>query len=188
MTQHHDNTPAAALALAERGWPVLPCAAFGKSPLTEHGKDDASTDPGLIRAWWERWPNANVGVRPPDGVVVIDVDTRNGGGANLRALMAEHGALPATLTAQSGSGGVHLWYAAPGPFRGNLGGRDSGIDVKSSTGYLIAPPSVHPCGGHYRWVHPGPITPAPAWLRELLTPPVRPTRVCRPGGCGCPPC
>jgi len=58
------ETGEAALAYAKRGVPVLPlhwpedgacscgdpdCPSPGKHPLTEHGKEDASTDPEIIK-------------------------------------------------------------------------------------------------------------------------------------------
>jgi hypothetical protein len=68
-----------ALEYADHGWPVLPlwwplgghvcaceradCAKPGKHPLSRHGLHDASTDPAVIRRWWTRWPEANVGIR-----------------------------------------------------------------------------------------------------------------------------
>ncbi|MGH7487948.1 MAG: bifunctional DNA primase/polymerase, partial [bacterium] len=53
----------AALEYAARGWPVLPIRPRAKLPLTEHGLHDATTDPELITQWWERWPDANIGIR-----------------------------------------------------------------------------------------------------------------------------
>ena len=154
------------------GLPVLPCEPGGKRPLTDHGKDDATTDAEVIRSWWARWPHANVAVRPVPGTVVLDVDTRNGGDRSLAALVAEHGRLPRTLVARTGGGGAHIWLAAPGPFRSRLA---EGIDVKTHTGYVIAPPSVHASGARYTWHTLAPTAPAPAWVRTLLAPP--PVRV-----------
>ena len=45
----------------EDGWPVFPCKAESKSPLTPQGFKDATTDPAQIRASWSRWPNAMIG-------------------------------------------------------------------------------------------------------------------------------
>ena len=39
-----------ALACAERGWPVFPCRPGEKTPATEHGHLDATTDPAQISA------------------------------------------------------------------------------------------------------------------------------------------
>lgn len=171
-------------AYAAAGLPVLPlhamragtctcrradCHSPAKHPLTAHGKDDATTDLGQIAEWLARWPGCNWGVRPPIGVVVLDVDPRNGGDVELQQLVQRHGDLPPTLTARTGSGGLHHWLSYNGPTRGRL---CAGVDIKSSSGYLVAPPSVHACGGTYEWADQRPAAYAPRWVRNLLNPPV----------------
>ena len=52
----------AALSYAAKNLPVFPCNASNKRPLTEHGFEDASTDPETIRRWWARWPDAMIGM------------------------------------------------------------------------------------------------------------------------------
>ncbi len=143
------------------------CPSPGKHPITSHGLDDATTDPDVITSWWRRSPWANIGVRPPDGTVVLDIDPRNHGDLNLRALIREHEALPETLTARTGGGGWHLWLAYRGPLRGHL---CEGVDLKGHRGYVVMPPSLHRSGQRYRWATVAPTAPAPRWLRPLLTP------------------
>jgi hypothetical protein len=144
------------------------CHSPGKHPLTRHGKDDASLDPGQLSEWWGRWPWANVGARPPAGIVVLDVDPRHGGDVELHRLTEQRGRLPETLTATTGSGGLHIWLAYRGPARGVL---CTGVDVKTERGYLVMPPSLHVSGLRYRWVNEAPTAPAPSWVRRLLAPP-----------------
>jgi hypothetical protein len=76
----------------------------------------ASTDPAVIRAWWDRWPWANVGLATGacSGLVVIDVDPASGGSESLSRLQSLMGSLPVTLTASTGGGGLHLVFAHPG--------------------------------------------------------------------------
>lgn len=146
------------------------CHSPAKHPITHHGKDDATTDVGQIAEWLAAYPGCNWGIRPALGVVVLDVDVRSDGPATLDALQARHGALPPTLTARTGSGGLHLWFSYSGPTRGKLG---QGIDVKTHSGYLVAPPSVHACGGTYEWTDMRPAAYAPQWVKDILNPPVR---------------
>lgn len=153
------------------------CHSPAKHPLTRNGKDDASTDLGVIAEWLARWPGCNWGVRPPAGVVVLDVDPRNAGDVTLDTLQGKHGRLPATLTARTGSGGQHIWLTHNGPARGRLG---DGIDVKTNSGYLVAPPSVHACGGHYEWIDQRSAAYAPRWVALILNPP-RPRYAGQPG-------
>jgi len=139
-----------------------------KHPLTAHGLKDATTDLDTVARWAARWPRANWGLRPPKGIVVLDVDPRNGGHTSLADLQAEHGAVPKTLTAKTGGGGIHLWLTHHGPTRGKLA---RGVDVKTWTsGYVVAPPSVHITGNRYTWLDRRPTAVAPPWLRKLLDP------------------
>lgn len=141
---------------------------IGKHPLTTHGKDDATTDVAQVAEWVARWPWANWGIRPPAGLIVLDVDPRNGGDTELGALASEHGQLPETLTARTGGGGLHIWLAYTGRTRGQL---CPGVDVKTSAGYVVAPPSLHASGDRYSWVNQLPVVRAPSWVRRRLNPP-----------------
>jgi Bifunctional DNA primase/polymerase, N-terminal len=187
----------AALEYAARGWPVFPCAARGKTPLTAHGLKDASTHREHVWQWWQRWPHANVAVAtgPVSGLLVVDLDGP-GGRQSWERLTGEHGRM-STLVSLTGGGGVHALFAYPhGVELGNSAGRlGPGIDTRGAGGYVVVPPSVHACGRPYRWlascrvhqsVHaaqgafwrqPAPI---PAWLLELLAPPPRSTPTIRP--------
>jgi hypothetical protein len=140
------------------------CRSQGKHPLLPRGKDDATADPDVITSWWRQWPQANVGVRPPAGVVVLDVDPRHRGASALLDLTRRDGPLTPTLTAATGGRGLHIWYRYHGPTRAFA----AGIDVKTNSGYLVAPPSVHLTGTPYQWLTTLPIAPAPRWLRPLL--------------------
>ncbi len=146
-----------ALAYASMGWHVIPLKAKLKEPLVRW-KAGATTDPVIIHDWWERWPAAGVAiVMGLSNLVVVDVD-EPGAEAKLD--------LPETLTASTGRG-KHFYYAAPEgvALKGHSG---DGYDVKASTGYVVAPPSIHPSGARYKWVSPQGTRPAaaPAWIVE----------------------
>lgn len=42
-----------AIRYAELGYPVFPCLPGGKTPLTPHGFQDATTESAQIDAWWK---------------------------------------------------------------------------------------------------------------------------------------
>ncbi|NLE75621.1 MAG: hypothetical protein GX605_02565, partial [Chloroflexi bacterium] len=160
---------AAALAYAARGWAVFPCKPRGKEPLTPHGCKDATTDAARVRAWWAKWPRANVGIAcGPSGLVVLDVDGDAG-----RASWAQLGQSGQTPTATTGKG-QHLYYQANGHHVGNSAGKlGPGLDVRGAGGYVVAPPSVHPSGAVYAWadfLSPDdvPLAPFPDALAERL--------------------
>ncbi len=70
-----------ALRYAAIGWPVLPLVPNRKVPATAHGVHDATTDAERIRKWWTDNPAYNLGIAAgkESGLVVFDVDPRNGG-------------------------------------------------------------------------------------------------------------
>lgn len=156
-----------ALELAARGFAVFPLQPRSKEPYRpSRGFIDASVALDQIRTWWDRAPESNLGLRPSPGVIVLDVDPRNGGDVTLRKLEAIYGPLPDTLTARTGGGGVHAFFRVP---EGLAWPKelDSGIDIKANNGYVLAAPSVHDkTGQRYEWLTPldTPIADAPAWV------------------------
>lgn len=156
-----------ALELAAAGFAVFPLQPCSKEPYPKtRGFVDASRDRDQICKWWEIAPDSNVGLNPPPGVIVIDVDPRNDGHATLAALEAQHGALPDTLIAKTGGGGLHAFYRVP---EGLSWPKElaRGIDLKTCRGYVLAAPSVHDVTGQrYEWLTPlgTPIAEAPAWV------------------------
>lgn len=186
----------AALAHAARGWPVFPlyepvwgdpvgpvvcscgkagCGNIGKHPRCDHGLKDATTDEAQIRAWWTRWPNANIGVPTGavSGMVVIDIDPRHGGNDSLDELEAQHAKLPHTVEQLTGGGGRHLCFAHPGVNIKNRAGLKPGIDIRGDGGYIVVEPSLHASGRRYAFELsslPGEVELAemPRWLRDLL--------------------
>ena len=166
----------AALGYLARGWSVIPVQPRGKRPLVpwlEFQQRSPSTQEA--REWWTRWPDANVAVVTGafSGVVVLDVDVEHGGRESLAHFEREHGALSDTVEGVTGSGGRHVYFAHPGGVVHNRVGIDPGIDLRGDGGYVVAPPSIHPSGGSYRWLpghEPGAVELAvlPAWLRRRL--------------------
>lgn len=166
----------AALPYAAKGWAVFPLGVKSKEPMIRkadggRGFLDATTDKRMVHVWGARYHEANVGIATgqASGVDFLDVDPKNGGDATLSDLVAEHGALPPTLTADTGGGGVHLVFRhVPGIVR-TIGFRH-GLDYLADNGYAVVPPSVHPNGGIYRWRRDvATIADAPAWLLDLVT-------------------
>jgi hypothetical protein len=170
---------ARAVEYARHHWAVFPLA--GKVPAIKGGRGvlDATTNVDQVALWWTIMPSANIGGRVPDSMFVIDVDPRHGGLDTIDRLERQHGALPVTLTTLSGRGdlGCHLFFRRP---PGRLLGRNlgPGIDLKTSSGYVVLPPSIHPdTGGAYQRIEAEVAAP-PYWLIDLLRqPPIRPTSI-----------
>jgi hypothetical protein len=164
----------AACFYADRGWAIFPLKPRSKQPdgrLTPHGMNDATTDLARVFWCWERSPRLNIGLNcEASGLVVLDVDPRNGGEDGLHEAIAVLGPLPRTVEAHSGGGGQHLLFKHPGgSFRREVA---PGVDIKCS-GYIVAPPSIHPSGKPYLWSvdgDPEEIEPAElpeAWVKAM---------------------
>ncbi|MHB8469998.1 MAG: bifunctional DNA primase/polymerase [Gaiellaceae bacterium] len=143
---------AAALTYAATGLAVFPVKPNSKEPATVNGFKSATTDAEQLRSWWERWPDANVGIRcgAESGIVVLDVDVQHGGAKTLAELEQRHGKLPwpHSLT---GGGGNHYGFTHPGvEVRNSAGKLGPGLDVRGDGGYIVAPPSVHENGRRYK--------------------------------------
>lgn len=159
----------AACELASWGWKVHPLKPRSKQPLTKNGLLDATDDLATVLGWWQRWPTANIGVNCREsGLLVLDVDPRNGGDETFIDLEFELGALTPSLSAKTGGGGMHYFFRHPeADVVGKLG---EGVDIKSR-GYILAAPSIHPSGGRYEWDvegEPGYI-PDP-WFLRIVSP------------------
>lgn len=161
----------AALALAERGFKVFPIAPGKKAPpLLNDWPRMASVDRAVIRGMWDVCgADANIGVHC-DGLLVVDVDPKKGGDESLQ-LLALLDDLPATRSANTPSGGKHLFYQLP---EGHAGVPNTveelgpGLDTRSAGGYVVAAGSATAVGA-YTWVDvEEPIAAAPGWLLERL--------------------
>ena len=171
------NLARAAQAYAGLGWAVLPLKPKDKIPLIPRARGgqgvlDATTDAEKIGGWWSRWPAASVGLAMGGAsgeIFALDIDPRNGGDESLALLLEQHGKLPDTVEALTGGGGRHIILR--GGVRGTV--LAPGIDVKSTGGYIVAPPSIHPNGRPYVWEASSrpdevQVALAPDWLMKML--------------------
>lgn len=174
-----------ALAYAAIGWHVFPLQPGLKRPmgaLARRGHLNATTDEATIRAWWERCPEAGIGVAmQPSRLVTVDVDPRNGGHFDLELLEAEHGRLEADVLAYTGGGGIHMVFTAPTDI-GRLPGKlAKGIDLKAD-GYIAVEPTFAPQADPphtkpYQWeASSSPLdgavpSPLPGWIGDLARAP-----------------
>src|SRR4051794_1011694 len=110
-----------ALKCATQGWALVPlhsphdgrcscskgksCPHPAKHPRTVHGVKDATTNRKRIKAWWAKWPRANIGIATGtrSGIFVLDIDGKVGE-ASLKALEEKYGHLPKTVRVKTGRG------------------------------------------------------------------------------------
>lgn len=158
----------AALAYASMGWPVLPLTPRAKAPmgkLVPNGLKQATTDLGEIRTWWEMYPACNIGLRTGDVFDVLDLD----GQEALHSLKALAPTYQHTGPVSNTGKGWHMLFQPTGAR--NAANRVPKIDFRGQSGYIVAPPSVHPNGHLYEWIRDGELPEPPDWLDQLVTPP-----------------
>ena len=138
-----DSTSRRALEYASRGWPVFPCRPGGKEPATRHGFRDASTDPGQIRIWWNRHPEANLAIATGSpGPDVLDVDQHGEAGNGFAAWrrLSAAGLLDGTIAiVATPGGGLHAYFTGTAQPSRRLPSHH--LDFKAVGGYVLAPPS-----------------------------------------------
>jgi hypothetical protein len=175
-----------AFAAASEGMRLFPLRSGQKFPPPEGWQALATTDADTISGWLTPLTSAsdllsdappNIGVLCGNGLVVLDLDPRNGSDESFTALEAKYGKLPRTRTATTPSGGTHYYFKVPvdreirNDNRGKVG---AGIDIKSNGGYVVLPGSSTEKGS-YSWIDPtAPIAELPAQLLELVTQPRAP--------------
>lgn len=107
-----------------------------------------------IRRWWRAWPGANIGLITGywRNFVALDFDATSE--YDLWARGGEPVPADWTWTVRTGRG-YHVWFELAGePGKSRMYRHPSGVEVllRAKGGYVIAPPSVHHSGKHYRTV------------------------------------
>jgi hypothetical protein len=148
----------AAYALSLSRWHVFPVMPDAKMPLLPaahskgdplhgrcvgqcgrlgHGVHDATLDKLQIQRWWERWPDANIGVATGkvSGITVIDIDGKEGEEA-IKAL-----GLPQTWTVKTPRGGWHLYFTYTPALHTGAGILPQ-VDIRNDGGYVLVEPST----------------------------------------------
>lgn len=176
----------AAFHLTQFGWKVFPLMPRSKIPAVpkDHGGRgclDATDDEDVIGAWARKYPRANIGLACglPSRVVVIDLDPRNGSDDSVARLRAKKQLFSPTVTAKTANGGTHFYYAYEPELKNSKSALAPGIDVKTTGGYVVAPPSLLDEDRRYRWINSplGDRLPRlPRWALEALKPRPAPVR------------
>jgi hypothetical protein len=166
-----------ALRYASWGWAVFPLQ--GKTPFPKtHGHKDATIDYKQIRAWWRKWPNANIGIACDDrtGPIVVDVDMPKSDKEKPGQTLLRELAIPETSIVTTSPGKMHLYFAEPLEdvtigriIRVTRDKVKYSMDILGSGGYVVAPPSIHPeTGKPYHWSRTNRIKPLPPAIIHLI--------------------
>jgi putative DNA primase/helicase len=161
-----------AVYYAEKRWPVFPLAEGCKVPAIPkarggHGCLDATLDVNRIKAWWQEYPQANIGIATGrrSGLLVIDVDPRKTSDwlASVNLLK-----LPETFRVRTASGGFHFYFGLPTASKITIGAALlPGIDWRGNGGYVVGAGSVVN-DVTYEIVQRLAIAPAPSGLLERI--------------------
>lgn len=231
MTPEQQKRRRAAHAFADRGWFVQPLVPGTSRPMScelcwsesakyvpHRGIDDcphspdychsfyaATVDHQRIESWFDRFPNANVGIATEaSNLVVVDCDSAAHGpitdpewqlpGVNdgldvLTTILEQYGApWPTdTLLVWTPRDGMHAYWKRPaGLTVKSMGGRfGPSVDVKGAGAFIVAPTSSKPEGDYCRIGDVTDPTLAPKWLVDHLDktghipPPIDRTRTTR---------
>lgn len=147
------------------GWSPFPIKRADKTPLIKWEKyqTEIATEEE-IRNWWQRFPDANIGIATGrvSGIVVVDVEA--GGSIN---------GLSPTVVANTGGGGYHFFYKHPGiQIKNSVRELAPLTDIRGDGGYVVVSPSLHKSGKCYEWsIAPeeASFEDLPKWILEKCT-------------------
>jgi hypothetical protein len=158
-------------------WPVFPTnlvrranGKLDKVPCIKQWGEAASRDLAQIESWWHRWPDAVISIPTgkPSGVIVLDIDVKDGRNGFDRLGELGKAILPETPIAHTASGGVHLYFARTEiEIRNSAGerGLGLGLDIRGDGGQVVLPStnSGYWWDPHWNFDTVEPMS-APAWL------------------------
>jgi putative DNA primase/helicase len=179
----------AAVEYAQRGWRIIAlhylnqydgvqgcsckkrvdCGAAGKHPVFGKWREVATTDVDKLRAWWRRWPRANIGILMGGQACLICIDIDGDEGReSLKQLEEAYSPLPPTLmqsTGREGGGEHRIFHVDPlySDWIKNRARLAPGIDIRSEGGLIVGAPSLHSSGARYQWRNELPIAELPEW-------------------------
>jgi hypothetical protein len=145
------------------------CLSPGKHPrIAWEPYQKRRARPEEIRAWWTRWPTANIGIITGmiSRLCVVDIDYRNGGFETLVELDYHGGPMPDdNPVVVTGSEGLHHYFRLDAPMPKSA--PFAGIDIQADGALVEGAPSLHVSGRRYRWARPlsSPWPSVPAWIR-----------------------
>ncbi|WP_343709724.1 bifunctional DNA primase/polymerase [Mycobacterium sp.] len=169
-----DDNLTAALAYAKAGWYILPVKSGTKDPGSIVGKGwpaKSSRDPKQLTAWFA---GTNYGIAlhcGRSGAIVLDVDDPEHVPDEVLLVMQSDAPYQSSRP-DTPTRGHYLLLNDTGHRIGNSLGKLATAhkwgEIRGANGVIIAAPTVHPEGGHYRWIRTGAVPPIPDFLADML--------------------
>jgi hypothetical protein len=138
-----------ALKYAEKNYSVIPIS-HDKRPLVKwepHQKTRATSE--TIRGWWQKFPEAGVGIVTGalSNLLVVDTDTPEAT-QRIQEAIPESLVIPCETTPR---GGMHFFFSHKPGFSNRAKVAD-GIDIRTEGGYIAVAPSLNGNGKGWVWV------------------------------------
>lgn len=137
-----------ALRFQKFGWSIIPVGKDKKSLISWTEFQERIASEQEIRAWFNKFPKANIGVvtGPISDLLVFDIDAKHG-------RTSGEFTFPLTVCSNTGGGGEHYFFKYPKFEVHNSAGRlfGEGVDIRGKGGYIVLPPSFHLSGKYYEW-------------------------------------
>lgn len=148
-----------ALFYASKNVSVIPIGRDKKPLVRWQEYQDRRATPEEIQQWWQKTPDANVGIVTGKISEMTVVDVEAGGDISK---------LPDTTVIRTGGGGWHYYY------RYEPGVKNSArilplTDIRGDGGYVVAPPSIHQSGRAYEVISKKPMVPFPSHLFGVVS-------------------
>lgn len=140
-----------ALIYAQNNFKIFPLKVNSKSEqVLKSWKEEATNDINQVTKWWLTNSQYNIGLKTGSGLIVIDIDCKNGknGLEQIKPFLAN---FPKTKIAKTCHGGYHFYYKVDREVRNFVDLLD-GVDVRGDGGYVLAPPSIVD-DKSYTWVN-----------------------------------
>lgn len=140
-----------ALIYAQNNFKIFPLKVNSKSEqVLKSWKEEATNDINQVTKWWLTNSQYNIGLKTGSGLIVIDIDCKNGknGLEQIKPFLAN---FPKTKIAKTCHGGYHFYYKVDREVR-NFVDLFDGVDVRGDGGYVLAPPSIVD-DKSYTWVN-----------------------------------
>lgn len=131
------------------GWSLVPCPLKSKYPALEwENLQEVRIPEDKLSYFFNEECNIAIITGRLSNLVVIDVDEFTEEANKLISM------LPVTWQVETPTGGTHYYFKYPGHTEvRNFAKRIPGVDFRGEGGLIIAPPSIHPNGGQYKWTY-----------------------------------
>jgi hypothetical protein len=159
----------AALGAASRGFRVFPVCRDSKVPWSKGWQDAATTDAAAIRQWWTENSQWNIGIATGKGLLVVDVDVKDGKPGAESLAMLEMMGLPETLRVRTPTGGLHIYLQTDRQRSGHAGNIKDlpGLDTRGD-GNLVLWAGSYIGRDAYALEADLPIAAGPKWLLDAV--------------------